>query len=186
MEGHEMHAEWMDVSAHFIRQLIKNIANGIFCVGTTSVRTVESLFWMGIKAMLHPDATLEDIEIKQWDVYEEAMVNNLTGAGEALESLLIFLQNNKTERLFCRTRIIIAPGYQFRMIDGMITNFHQPKSTLLLLVAAIAGEKWKEIYKYALNNNFRFLSYGDGCLIWNGKAADQNRSTIVTGVPTGM
>ena len=186
MKGHEMHAEWIDVSVHFIRQLIKNISNGIFCVGTTSVRTVETLYWMGIKAMFHPDAAIEDIEIKQWDVYEEPMVNNLTGPGEALESLLIFLQNNKTERLFTRTRIIIAPGYQFRVINGMITNFHQAKSTLLLLVAAIAGEKWKEIYRYALNNNFRFLSYGDGCLIWNEKAADQNRSTIVTGVPTGM
>lgn len=167
MEGHEMHAEWIDVSTNFIERLIQNISNGIFCVGTTSVRTVESLYWMGIKAMQHPDAAIDDLEIKQWDVYEENMVNNFISPEEALKFLLIFLQHKKTERLFIRTQIIITPGYQFRIIKGMITNFHQPKSTLLLLVAAMAGNKWKEIYKYALNNNFRFLSYGDGCLIFN-------------------
>lgn len=168
MEGHEMHAEWIDVSAHFIEQLIKNISNGIFCVGTTSVRTVESLYWMGIKAMQHPNAAIDDLEIKQWDAYEDDMVNNFISAEEALKSLLFFMQHKKIERLFIRTQIIIAPGYQFRIIKGMITNFHQPKSTLLLLVAAMAGNNWKDIYEYALNNNFRFLSYGDGCLIFNG------------------
>ena len=166
MEGHEMHAEWIDVSTEFIEQLIKNISNGIFCVGTTSVRTVESLYWMGVKAMLHPRATIEELAIKQWEVYENDMVNNSCGAEEALKSLLTFLQQKKMERLFTRTQIIIAPGYQFKIVNGMVTNFHQPKSTLLLLVAAMVGEKWKSIYEYALNNNFRFLSYGDGCLIF--------------------
>lgn len=165
MDGHEMHAEWIDVSVHFIEKVIENISRGIFCVGTTSVRTVESLYWMGVKAMLHPDATIEDLEIKQWEVYEEHMINNFTSPAEALKSLLTFLQNKKTKRLFIRTQIIIAPGYQFKITKGMVTNFHQPKSTLLLLVAAMAGKKWREIYDYALNNNFRFLSYGDGCLI---------------------
>mgnify|MGYP001549855852 CR=1 FL=1 len=94
------------------------------------------------------------------------MVNNSCSAEEALKSLLIFLQHKKTGRLFTRTQIIIAPGYQFKIVKGMITNFHQPKSTLLLLVAAMAGKGWKEIYDYALTNNFRFLSYGDGCLIY--------------------
>ena len=172
MEGHEMHAEWIDVSLHFIEQLIKNISNGIFCVGTTSVRTVETLYWMGVKAMLYPEATIEKLEIKQWEVYEKEMLNNFTTPEDALKSLLIFLRNKKTERLFTRTQIIIAPGYQFRVTRGMITNFHQPKSTLLLLVAAMAGEKWKEIYAYALNNDFRFLSYGDGCLIFNEEAEE--------------
>jgi len=167
MEGHEMHAEWIDVSTTFIEQLIKNINYRIFCVGTTSVRTVESLYWMGIKAMQHPNAAIEYLEIKQWEVYENDMANNFTNPQEALKSLLIFLQHKKTERLFIRTQIIIAPGYQFRIIKGMVTNFHQPKSTLLLLVAALTGIKWKAIYEYALNNNFRFLSYGDGCLIFN-------------------
>jgi S-adenosylmethionine:tRNA ribosyltransferase-isomerase len=167
MEGHEMHAEWIDVSTKFVDQLIKNISNGIFCVGTTSVRTIESLYWMGVKAMLHPRATIEELEIKQWEVYENDIVNNSCGAEEALKSLLIFLQQKKMERLFIRTQIIIAPGYHFKVVKGMVTNFHQPKSTLLLLVAAMVGEKWKSIYEYALNNNFRFLSYGDGCLIFN-------------------
>ena len=166
MEGHEMHAEWIDVSATFIEQLIKNIHHGIFCVGTTSVRTVESLYWMGVKAMQHPNAIIDNLEIKQWELYEDDMVNNFISAEEALKSLWLFLQHKKTERLFIRTQIIIAPGYQFRIIKGMITNFHQPKSTLLLLVAAMAGNNWKHIYEYALNNNFRFLSYGDGCLIF--------------------
>ncbi len=167
MQGHEMHAEWIDVSTGFIEQLIKIISNGVFCVGTTSVRTVESLYWMGVKAMLYPKITIEELEIKQWEVYENNLVNNSCSAEEALKSLLNFLHQKKTERLFIRTQIIIAPGYRFRIVKGIITNFHQPKSTLLLLVAAMAGEKWKSIYKYALNNNFRFLSYGDGCLIYS-------------------
>lgn len=167
MEGHEMHAEWIDVSAHFIEKLIKNISNGIFCVGTTSVRTIESLYWMGIKAMQHPNAAIDDLEIKQWDAYEDGMLNDFISAEEALKFLLLFLLHKKIERLFIRTQIIIAPGYQFRIIKGMVTNFHQPKSTLLLLVAAMAGNNWKDIYEYALTNNFRFLSYGDGCLIFN-------------------
>ena len=167
MEGHEMHGEWIDVSVEFIEKLKQNISNGIFCVGTTSVRTIESLYWMGIKTMHQPMAAIEDIEIQQWDVYEEDMINNFTRPEDALQALLTFLQNKKTDRLFARTHIIIAPGYQLRIIDGMITNFHQPKSTLLLLVAAMAGKEWKEIYEYALDNDFRFLSYGDGCLIFN-------------------
>jgi len=167
MKGHEMHAEWIDVSNFFIRQLIKNISNGIFCVGTTSVRTVESLYWMGVKTMLYPNASIEELEVQQWEVYEDDLFKNPFSAEEALHSLLNFLHDKKIVRLFTKTKIIIAPGYQFKIVQGLITNFHQPKSTLLLLVAAMAGEKWKVIYEYALNNNFRFLSYGDGCLIFN-------------------
>jgi len=166
METHEMQAEWMDVSAHFIEQLIKNISRGVFCVGTTSVRTVESLYWMGVKAMLNPHDQIGNLEIKQWEVYTEELIKHAVRPEEALRSLLVCLQNKKTGSLLARTRIIIAPGYQFRIVNGMITNFHQPKSTLLLLVAAMAGEKWKAIYGYALKNNFRFLSYGDGCLVY--------------------
>src|ERR1017187_1222139 len=166
MEGHEMHAEWIDVSTGFIENLINNISNGIYCVGTTSVRTVESLYWMGIKTIFHPELKTEELEIKQWEVYEEVLFNSKFSTVEALTSLLNFLQRKKPKRVFTKTQIIIAPGYQFKIVNGMITNFHQPKSTLLLLVAAMAGEKWKEIYNYALHHNFRFLSYGDGCLIF--------------------
>ncbi|MDP4283843.1 MAG: S-adenosylmethionine:tRNA ribosyltransferase-isomerase [Bacteroidota bacterium] len=174
MEGHEMHAEWIDVSTDFIEQLIQNISNGIFCVGTTSVRTIESLYWMGVKTMLNSNKTIEELEIKQWEVYEEAYANNAFSAEEALQALLNFLSQKKTKRLFIQTQIIIAPGYQFKIAKGMITNFHQPKSTLLLLIAAMAGKRWKEIYDYALNHEFRFLSYGDGCLIMN----DQNFGSV--------
>ena len=173
MQGHEMHAEWIDASTGFIEQLIQNISNEIFCVGTTSVRTVESLYWMGVKIMLHKKISFEDLEIKQWEVYNDNMVALDITPEIALRSLIQFLKNKNIESLFLRTQIIIAPGYQFRILNGMITNFHQPKSTLLLLVAAMAGKEWKAIYDYALNNKFRFLSYGDGCLIYldinNGK-----------------
>lgn len=166
MEGHEMHAEWIDVSAKFIIQLIKNISSDIFCVGTTSVRTIESLYWMGLKTFINPNIEFEKLKINQWEVYEDELSKTKLGAKESLTSLLNYLLVKKTERLFIQTQIIIAPGYFFKITKGIVTNFHQPKSTLLLLVAAMIGEKWKEMYDYALKNNFRFLSYGDGCLIY--------------------
>lgn len=169
MEGHEMHAEWIDVSTKFILQLLENISNPVFCVGTTSVRTLESLYWMGLKAFLNPEIELDNLKINQWEVYEELLQNNLCSVSEALKSLLAVLEKKKSNRLFIQTQIIIAPGYDFKIADGIITNFHQPKSTLLLLVSAMIGDKWKDMYEYALNNGFRFLSYGDGCLIYKKK-----------------
>jgi S-adenosylmethionine:tRNA ribosyltransferase-isomerase len=166
MEGHEMHAEWIDVKTNFIEQLIQNISHGVFCVGTTSVRTIESLYWMGFKTFLNPDIDFANLKINQWEVYEDSLKSNNCNAKESLQSLLNYLKNKKTERLFIQTQIIIAPGYEFKIVKGIVTNFHQPKSTLLLLVAAMIGEKWKEIYEYALSHEFRFLSYGDGCLIY--------------------
>jgi S-adenosylmethionine:tRNA ribosyltransferase-isomerase len=109
------------------------------------------------------------LKINQWEVYEDPLKNNNCNAKDALQSLLNYLKNKKTERLFIQTQIIIAPGYSFRMIKGIVTNFHQPKSTLLLLVAALIGENWKKIYEYALAHEFRFLSYGDGCLIYKNE-----------------
>jgi S-adenosylmethionine:tRNA ribosyltransferase-isomerase len=170
MEGHEMHAEWMDVSTKFIEQLIQNISNDIFCVGTTSVRTVESLYWMGLKIFLHPGISFENLKINQWEVYEGELLNANLSAKESLTSLLNYLIDKNVNRLFIQTQIIIAQGYDFKIADGMITNFHQPKSTLLLLVSAMIGDNWKKMYEYALENNFRFLSYGDGCLIFGDSA----------------
>lgn len=166
MEGHEMHSEWVDVSTNFIEQLIENISHEVICVGTTSVRTIESLYWMGLKTFLNPEIEFKNLKINQWEVYEEPLKINNCNAKESLQSLLKYLKNKKTERLFIQTQIIIAPTYEFKIINGIVTNFHQPKSTLLLLVAAMIGEKWKEIYEYALSHEFRFLSYGDGCLIF--------------------
>jgi len=167
MEGHEMHAEWIDVSTQFIQQLIQNISHGVFCVGTTSVRTIESLYWMGLKTLMNPGIEYDDLKINQWEVYEDVFKNNNCSVEKSLQSLLTYLQNKKTRRLFIQTQIIIAPAYSFKIANGIITNFHQPKSTLLLLVAAMIGGEWKNIYEYALSQEFRFLSYGDGCLIYN-------------------
>jgi len=122
---------------------------------------------MGLKIFLNPEIDFEYLKIKQWDVYEDPLKNNNCSAEDALKALIHFLKGKKTDRLFIQTQIIIAPGYPFKIANGMITNFHQPKSTLLLLVAAMAGKKWKEIYDYALTHDFRFLSYGDGCFITN-------------------
>ena len=166
MQDHVMHAEWIDVSISFIEQLINNIENRIICVGTTSVRTIESLYWMGLKTLLNPGIAMDDLGITQWEVYEDSLARNICTAKESLISLLQFLKKYNTNGLFIQTQIIIAPGYQFKLTKGIVTNFHQPKSTLLLLVAAMAGDDWKKIYEYALENNFRFLSYGDGCLIF--------------------
>ncbi len=171
MEGHEMHAEWIDVSTNFIEQLIGNISDAVFCVGTTSVRTVESLYWMGLKTFLNPEIEYEDLKIHQWEVYEDEFLKKNVSPKESLTSLLNYLINKNLNRIFIQTQIIIAPGYQFKITKGIVTNFHQPKSTLLLLVSAMIGERWKEIYEYAISHQFRFLSYGDGCLIFS----DQGR-----------
>jgi len=168
MEGHEMHAEWIDVSAAFIEQLINNISQQVFCVGTTSVRTLESLYWMGMKAFLHPEIEFEKLKINQWEVYEDALSKTKLSAKDSLTALSDYLMSKNLKRLFVQTQIIIAPGYEFKITKGIITNFHQPKSTLLLLVSALIGENWKKIYEYALSHDFRFLSYGDGCLIFKG------------------
>ncbi|TAH00959.1 MAG: S-adenosylmethionine:tRNA ribosyltransferase-isomerase [Sphingobacteriales bacterium] len=162
MEDHLMHAEFIDVSTDNILALSKD--EQIVAVGTTSLRTLESLYWMGIKASLHPNISLEEMEIKQWDVYDQLQYNMLPRE-EALQHLLTYMHLRKMERMVCRTRLLIAPGYQPQMISGIITNFHQPQSTLLLLIAALAGPRWREIYDYALTHDFRFLSYGDGSLI---------------------
>lgn len=164
MEGHVMHEEFIDVSATLIQKLI-NHPDDIFCVGTTSLRTIESLYWMGVKCMLVPAIAYESLGIRQWEVYDHFQQYQV-GSKEALTALLTWMNERQLDRLIIKTQIIIAPGYSFRMIKGLITNFHQPQSTLLLLVAALIGDDWKNVYNYALNNDFRFLSYGDGSLLF--------------------
>jgi len=166
MNDHEMHAEWINVSKSTIKKLIENIGNSIIAVGTTSLRTMETLYWMGVKTILNPGSKMEELVIHQWDVYEEPMVSRNFSAMEALESLLLWMDQNNTESIIAKTQILIAPGYGFKIAKAIITNFHQPQSTLLLLVAAAIGNDWKKIYDYALKNNFRFLSYGDGSLLF--------------------
>ncbi len=163
MDEHDMHAEWIDVSRSCIETLLKSLGGNVITVGTTSLRTVESLYWIGRKAV-SGEWSMVSGGISQWEVYDRKD-KNIT-AKESLTALLDWMKANKLERLVTKTQILIAPGYQFRIINGLVTNFHQPQSTLLLLVAALIGEDWRKVYEFALNNEFRFLSYGDGSLLW--------------------
>ncbi|RYY62026.1 MAG: S-adenosylmethionine:tRNA ribosyltransferase-isomerase [Chitinophagaceae bacterium] len=161
MSGHDMHAELIDVPRETIEALLNHLPNGITAVGTTSLRTLESLYWFGIQAAagkLGDDFPV----VEQWDPYENP---STTTAAEALASLLAWMEKNGKDNFVAKTRILIAPGYRFRIINALVTNFHQPKSTLLLLIAALVGDEWKTMYRYAMDHGFRFLSYGDGCLI---------------------
>ncbi len=160
--GHEMHAEYIVVAASFIEKLLAN--NDVIPVGTTSMRTIESLYWMGVKAALDKDISPADLEIKQWDVYDELMQHNISKE-VALASLLQKMKEHNMTSIGLRTQIMIAPPYRPKIATAIITNFHQPQSTLLLLIAALTGNSWKNMYQYALENNFRFLSYGDSSLI---------------------
>jgi S-adenosylmethionine:tRNA ribosyltransferase-isomerase len=162
MEDHEMHAEWIDVSLSSIKNLLNQ--EMIIAVGTTSLRTLESLYWLGIKVSLNPG--IEIPALQQWDVYESPLSGTVMTCDEALSNLIKWMEHKKLERLFTQTQLLITPGYRFRVAKALITNFHQPQSTLLLLVAAAIGNNWKDIYQYALNNDFRFLSYGDGNLLF--------------------
>jgi S-adenosylmethionine:tRNA ribosyltransferase-isomerase len=164
MEGHEMHAEFIDVSASLIQQLINYTDKHITAVGTTSLRTIESLYWLGVKTILNPAIAPEELVIRQWDAYELDAAT--ISSQEALSSLLQYMQQQQWERLITKTQLLITPGYSIRIPRALVTNFHQPQSTLLLLVAAFAGREWKSIYQYALEHQFRFLSYGDGCLLF--------------------
>ena len=165
MNEHDMHAEWIDVSHEFIGHLLESLNGNIVAVGTTSLRTLESLYWIGRKAA-SGELRVTCMEITQWEVYDQK--GEEVSAKEALAALIEWMKANKLDRLVTKTQILIAPGYQFRIINGLITNFHQPQSTLLLLVAALIGEDWRKVYEFALTNDFRFLSYGDGSLLWGG------------------
>jgi S-adenosylmethionine:tRNA ribosyltransferase-isomerase len=164
MEAHEMHAEFIDVQVSFIDQLIKQIDAPVIPIGTTSMRTIESLYWLGVKVHKNPSITPDALILTQWEAYENEQA--LLPVKQALEALVKWLQSHQLERLLTKTQIIIAPGYQFKIAKALITNFHQPQSTLLLLVSALIGEKWRHVYEYALANDYRFLSYGDGSLLW--------------------
>jgi len=165
MQLHDMHSEWIDISVSTIENILNNLAENMFAVGTTSLRTIESLYWMGVKIFINHDCSLQELEIKQWEVYEEPLYKNVIDAKAALTTLLAWMKKNEQQKLLIKTQILIAPGYNFKIAKALITNFHQPNSTLLLLVAAIT-KNWKSMYEYALENDFRFLSYGDGCLIY--------------------
>ena len=157
---HEMHIEKIEVTKQNIIRLLQYVSKTIIPVGTTSVRTLESVYWFGVK--LGIDATIEQMHISQWEPYE--LVDYALSAEESLHNVLDFMDRNAINTLYGDTQLMIAPGYKYHLVKGIVTNFHQPKSTLLLLVSALIGDKWKEGYTYALQHDFRFLSYGDSCL----------------------
>jgi S-adenosylmethionine:tRNA ribosyltransferase-isomerase len=165
MQEHDMHSELIDVSKAFIENIIQNLDNNIVAVGTTSLRTIESLYWLGRRSELRSgNWNGVPFSVSQWEPYEQ--YEETIAVKDALQALLDWINKNKLERLVTKTQILIAPGYQFKIVKGLITNFHQPQSTLLLLVAALIGNDWRKVYDYALQNDFRFLSYGDGSLLW--------------------
>ncbi len=159
---HEMHTEYISVSRSLIETLC-HTARRVVAVGTTSVRTLESLYYIGVTLSQHPDADAEQLRVQQWMPYS---AHPELSRQEAMQCILDYLDRTGADRLVSATRIIIAPGYRFRVVEGIVTNFHQPRSTLLLLVSAFVGGDWRTIYDYALAHDIRFLSYGDSSLLW--------------------
>ena len=161
--GHEMHTEYIAVRRETIQKLLAHNCQAI-AVGTTSVRTLESLYYMGLKTLRQPDISEEDLHVNQWEPYETPAYS-LVSTEESLRSLLSWMDSHRHQVLHSSTQIIIAPGYDYHIVRMLITNFHQPQSTLLLLVSAFVKGDWHRIYDYALQHDFRFLSYGDSSLL---------------------
>jgi len=161
LADHTMHVEWIEAAKDTINALL-DAPGAIIPVGTTSARTIESIYWLGIKCLSDPGISPEDLVVHQWDAYQPEAAASKEAA---LTALLDWMQRHHLDRIITRTQLLITPGYRWRIAKGLITNFHQPESTLLLLVASLIGEDWKKVYEYALGNDFRFLSYGDGSLL---------------------
>ena len=172
MEGHHMHTEYIVVHRHTFEHLLEHDCK-VIAVGTTSVRTLESLYYMGVKLSVNPNATEQELHVGQWEPYDLphddnglVLVNGESISIEkAIRNLLDYLDRDGLEALHSSTQIIIAPGYTYKIVRGLVTNFHQPQSTLLLLVSAFLKGDWRKVYDYALKHDFRFLSYGDSCLL---------------------
>ena len=163
IEGHEMHTEYVSVRRDTIQKLIDHEGCAI-AVGTTSVRTLESLYYMGLKVLANPDLTEDALHVSQWEPYDQPTADS-PQPSVALQALLDWMSRRQLSVLHSSTQIIIAPGYNYHIVKMLITNFHQPQSTLLLLVSAFVKGDWRRIYDYALAHDFRFLSYGDSSLL---------------------
>lgn len=165
IEGHEMHTETVSVRRQTIQELIDH-GGWAIAVGTTSVRTLESLYYMGLKILRNPDIPEDQLHVAQWEPYEEEVSERRkVKSDEALRALAGWMDRNQLSVLNSSTQIIIAPGYEYKIVRMLVTNFHQPQSTLLLLVSAFVHGDWHRIYDYALSHDFRFLSYGDSSLL---------------------
>ena len=158
---HEMHEEYIEVQRSLIERLVASGGSAV-AVGTTSVRTLESLYFLGELVHESPDIAEDELFVGQWTPYNKP---HTLSAVESLQALLHWLDVKGLDRVHSHTQIMIAPGYEFRIVKAIVTNFHQPKSTLLLLVSAFIGGNWRKVYDYALENDFRFLSYGDSSLL---------------------
>ena len=157
--GHEMHTEKIVVNRTSIQNILNHYGKPLIAVGTTSVRTLESIYWFGVQ--LEGTPSIDAMHVSQWEPYNNPLEVDFR---KSYSTVLDWMAHHDADILMGETQLIIAPGYNYHVINGMVTNFHQPKSTLLLLVSALIGDKWKKCYRFALDNNFRFLSYGDSCL----------------------
>ena len=167
IEEHQMHTEYIVVHRRSLEKLLKHECK-VIAVGTTSVRTIESLYYMGVRLIRHPEANEEDLHVCQWEPYEQSEDGNLVDGitpVQAIQAIVDYLDRNDLEALHSSTQIIIAPGYIYKIVKMLVTNFHQPQSTLLLLVSAFLHGDWHKVYDYALSHDFRFLSYGDSSLL---------------------
>jgi S-adenosylmethionine:tRNA ribosyltransferase-isomerase len=162
IEGHEMHSEFISVRRQTLEKLLQHDASAI-AVGTTSVRTLESLYYIGLKLESSPDLSEDELHVSQWEPYEQKGTS--ISAAQAIQNIVEYLDRHQRSVLNTSTQIIIAPGYEYKIVKVLITNFHQPQSTLLLLVSAFLKGDWRRVYDYALSNDFRFLSYGDSSLL---------------------
>lgn len=167
IEGHQMHTEYIVVHRRSLEKLLLHDCQ-VIAVGTTSVRTIESLYYMGVHLLKYPEANEEDLHVNQWDPYDGGrdggLVDDITPM-QAIQAIVDYLDKNGLEALHSSTQIIIAPGYTYKIVKMLVTNFHQPQSTLLLLVSAFLHGDWHKVYDYALSHDFRFLSYGDSSLL---------------------
>lgn len=163
MEDHHMHNERFQLNKSVLENLINPQFQKKVAVGTTSLRTLESLYWCGVNLLEGKTTNLQKIRIGQWEPYESVRQFTLQ---ESIGAIIRQMESEQIDSISGETQLLIAPGYQFRVVDGIVTNFHQPASTLLLLIAAFIGANWKQVYALALENNYRFLSYGDSSLLW--------------------
>jgi S-adenosylmethionine:tRNA ribosyltransferase-isomerase len=165
MLDHEMHAEVICVNKSLVDTLT-GFRSKVISVGTTTLRTLESLYWIGVKILQQGPPESDRIHLDQWEAYK---LTSLYSPGESFDAIKNWMNRIQKEEVVVTTRLMIIPGYEFKTTDTLITNFHQPRSTLLMLIAAFIGESWKETYKYAMEHDFRFLSYGDSSLLFGGQ-----------------
>ncbi|CAN5840820.1 S-adenosylmethionine:tRNA ribosyltransferase-isomerase [soil metagenome] len=163
MSGHDMHREQIIIPRSLIEKILLQKDAPVIAVGTTALRTLESIYWFGKQLITQPGRHFDSLFVGQWEPYEDTPAVPLP---VALRAILDWMQENNHTEVKGFTQILIAPGYSFKVVDALITNFHQPQSTLLLLVSAFIGDGCKQVYDYALKNDFRFLSYGDSSLLW--------------------